>query len=333
MFDVELSVQGERTDEPPGAIRRVHALVNPASGGLGPGVADELAILFAELGVDHRVSQLLPFRFERTVRAAIDTDPDLIVVLGGDGTTRLVAELCGAQGPLVAPLCGGTMNKLGRWLYGARSWREALLGAITRGSARWVPGGEVAGHTFYCSALLGSPALWARAREAVRHRKLARAWRRAAAAYREAFVAPLDFEFDGLAGCGVAVSLICPTVSRALQESYCALETAVLDVRSTRAGVRLAFNKLFRDWRDDPDVNIRCTLSGHAWARGRIPAMLDGEFFRLGRRIDMRFRRKAFRALALDASCAAASRPPATPSSDERAALLDVSPGAGRRSR
>ena len=159
------------------SVRRVYALINPTSGGVGSATAEELTALFAELGLDHYVSELIPGQFEHGVRAAIDANSDLIVVLGGDGTARLVAERCGPRGPLVAPLSGGTMNKLGRALYGAKSWREALVSVLAQGEARWMPGGEVGGRMFYCSAVLGAPAQWALAREAFRAHMLSRAGR------------------------------------------------------------------------------------------------------------------------------------------------------------
>ena len=287
------------------SVRRVHALINPTSGGVGPATADELTALFAELGLGHHVSELMPGQLEDGVRAALDADPDLIVVLGGDGTARLVAEMCGPQGPLVAPLSGGTMNKLGRALYGAKPWREALFAALAHGEARWVPGGEIGGHAFFCSAVLGPPALWARAREAFRARKLGRAWRRAATASRHAFLGRLRYKFDGEGGRSLAIGLLCPTISRALGDDERALEMAMLDLRDTRAGVRLALNHLFGDWRDDPDVTVRLSVSGRVWAREPIPAMLDGEFFRLGRQVVVRFRPRAFRALAVAEEVAA----------------------------
>jgi diacylglycerol kinase family enzyme len=289
------------------SIRRVHAVVNPASGGVGPGVAEELAALFAEWGLDHRVSVLVPGQLEGVVRAAVDADPDLMVVLGGDGTARLVAEMCGPNGPLVAPLCAGTMNKLGRALYGPGPWRGALARSLARGAARWMPGGEVSGHAFFCSAVLGPPALLARAREAIRVRQLGRAWRRAMIASRDPFLARLHYQFNGDVGRGLAIRLICPTVSRAPAEHEGALEAAVLHLRDTRAGVRLALSNLFGDWREDPDVTVRRCVHGRAWARDPIPAMLDGEFFRLGRQAETRFRPHAFRALApgVDAALAA----------------------------
>jgi hypothetical protein len=237
-------VQTQLIDQPRVSIRRVHAVVNPASGGVGAGAADELAALLAELGLDQHVSELVPGRIEQTVQGAVDAGPDLIVVLGGDGTARLVAEMCGPEGPLVAPLSGGTMSKLGRALYGPIPWREALRGALTRGEARWVSGGEVGGRAFYCSAVLGTPARWARAREAVRARRLGRAWRWAVAASRTASLARLSYQFNGDVGRGLAIGLICPAISRALGDDERVLETAVLDLRGARAGVRLALNNL-----------------------------------------------------------------------------------------
>ena len=303
-----------RADGDPAAsrvsIRRVHAVVNPASGGVGPGTADDLAALLSERGLDYRVSALARGDGVATVRAIVDGDPDLIVVLGGDGTARLVAEMCGPQGPLVAPLSGGTMNKLGHAIYGPRPWREALWDALERGEARWMPGGQVDGHAFFCRAVLGPPALWARAREAIRVRKLGRAWRRAVAASRNAFPARLRYEFDGRVGHGLAIGLICPTVSRALGDDAGALEAAALDLRDAKAGVRLALNNLLGDWREDPDVTVRPCVRGRVWAHDPIPTMLDGEFFRLGRQLDIRFRPHAFRCLAAGPDAAG---PPAFP--------------------
>ncbi len=295
---VKPCVQTQPFNRPRVSIRRVHAVVNPAAGGVGPGAAAELSALLAKFGLVHQVSELAPGRFQATVRAALDAGPDLIVVLGGDGTTRRVAEMCGPRGPLLAPLGGGTMNKLNRALYGSKPWREALFDAIAGGEERWMSGGGVAGHAFYCSAVLGSPALWARAREDIRFRRFVRARRHAAIALRRAFMGRLRFAFDGgQTGAGLAIGLISPTISRALATEE-ALEAAVLDARDFRAGARLALHDLFGDWRDDPGVTVRRCVSGRVWARNPIPAMLDGEYFRFGRQLDIRFCPRAFRVLA-----------------------------------
>jgi len=293
-------VQFPLAQRSPVAIRRVHAVVNPASGGVAPGAAETLAALFAEHGLDHSISELTPETTEDAARAAVDAAPDLVVVLGGDGTTRLIAEICGPDGPLVAPLCGGTMNKLGRALYGPLPWREALSEILERGVPRWLPGGEVEGRGFYCGAMLGSLALFAPAREAIRAHDLRRAWRRAVIAARRAFLSRLSYEIEGQVGQATAISLLCPTVSRAAGEDAEALRAGMIEPpeadTEAGAGVRLATN-LMGDWRDDPANTIAC-VRGRAWARAPMPVMLDGEFFRFGREVEIAFRPRAFRALA-----------------------------------
>ncbi|MFC3069890.1 diacylglycerol/lipid kinase family protein [Phenylobacterium soli] len=294
-------------DKGAAAIRRVHAVVNPSSGGVGPEAAAELEALLAELGLEHRVSELNPEACERIARGAVDAGPDLVVVLGGDGTARLVAEMCGAEGPLVAPLAGGTMNKLGRALYGAAPWPETLRDLLEAGQPRWVPAGEIEGEAkaaggsraFYCGAVLGSPALLAQAREAIRARAIRRAWRQTVIAQRRAFRARVSYQLNGEIGRGVAVSLICPTIAQ--DEAAEALKAAVLDPpdpdAGAAAGLRLVVSNLSGDWRQDPHGALPC-LTGRAWARTPIPVMLDGEFFRFGRRVEFRFRSQGFRALS-----------------------------------
>ena len=86
----------------------------PASAGsrLGPADLDESAI--AAAGVLHvtGITPALGPGPAAAVRAAVDAAPDLLIVLAGDGTARLAAELCGLDGPLVAPMAGGTLNML-----------------------------------------------------------------------------------------------------------------------------------------------------------------------------------------------------------------------------
>ena len=52
----------------------------------------------------------------------------------------------------------------------------ALRAALENGEPKAVAGGVVEGEAFYCAAILGSPALWAPAREAMREGRLKLAW-------------------------------------------------------------------------------------------------------------------------------------------------------------
>jgi diacylglycerol kinase family enzyme len=279
-------------------LRSIAAVVNPASGGVSPGFEHELRGVVAEHGSALRLFTIEGHDVELAVRESIAASPDLLVVLAGDGTARLAAELCGPDGPPVAPLPGGTLNMLPHALYGALPWAAALRATLTGGVERTVSGGRICGETFYVAAVLGAPALWGGAREALRAGKLVRAKRAITLAMRRAFAGGLRFGADGGAErSGEALVLICPLVSKALKQE-CALEMAALDFHDAREMVRLAFNGIVDDWRGDPTVSIEAVTGGWAQMRGSIPAILDGETRRLPQRAEFEFVPRAFRALA-----------------------------------
>ena len=86
---------------------------------------------------------LEPGAFDAQIQAALDEKPDALFVLAGDGTAGTVASRAGPDGPLVAPLPGGTMNMLPRALYGSSDWKAALKVSLEEGAAHPVAGGEV----------------------------------------------------------------------------------------------------------------------------------------------------------------------------------------------
>ena len=122
-------------------------------------------------------------------------------------------------------------------------------------------------------------------------------------AWRRAFAGRLRFALDaGPTQRAHALTLMCPLVSRAMASDELALEVDVLDPRTAAEAFRLGFRTLMSevmgDWRNDPAVNVARCQRGEAWARGHIPAILDGEPVRLHKRIDISFIPLAFRALA-----------------------------------
>jgi diacylglycerol kinase family enzyme len=280
-------------------LRRIEAIVNAASGSVGLGASEALAEVIAAHG--YALNMTAPTRSELggAIRAAIDNGPDLLVVLGGDGTARLAAERCGPNGPLLAALPGGTLNMLPRILYGDLPWQAALQAALNDGVERPICGGRVAGRSFYVAAILGAPALWGAAREAVRAGKMLRAWRRGAFALRRAFSGRLRYRLDGTPrGEAEALVLISPIVSKAMSGER-SLEVAELDVRSAMEMFRLAFNGLLGDWRRDPGITVFAARRGRAFALRAIPCILDGELLLLERSAEFDFQPRAFRALAL----------------------------------
>jgi diacylglycerol kinase family enzyme len=285
----------------PGATRQrtVQAVVNAASGGVGVGAAAALAEIIERHGCELTLSTPSGAALDDAIRAAVGARPDLLVILGGDGTARLAAGHCGPGGPLLAPLPGGTLNMLPHVLYGPLPWPAALEAALTHGVEREVCGGRVGEHDFYVAAILGTPALWGSAREAIRAGKLRRAWRRGAYALRRAFTGRLKYELDDRCeGDAEALVLISPTVSKAAYATG-ALEVAELSHHNAGEMFRLAFHGLAGDWRRDPGITVHETLRGRARARRGIPCILDGEIQSLPRSVAFEFRPLAFRALAL----------------------------------
>lgn len=298
-------------------IKRVEAVINHMAGSVGPGADEALAELLTDHGLKATITAPAPADIPAAVTAALARKPDLLIVLAGDGTAALAAGLAGPTGPLVMPLPGGTMNMLPHALYGRLGWKDALVAGLSQGVERPVSGGRVLGQRgaaerpFYCAAILGAPALWAEAREAIRARKPREALRRALRALSLAFKGRLRFQLDGgPKGKAEALTLMCPLISRAIEDDA-HLEAAALNVKNAVEAFRLGAAALLPgvDWRNDPTVTSTPARQALAWASGRIPAVLDGEPVRLASKIEIRFTPVAFRALAPPVSPPAAAKP------------------------
>ncbi len=296
-------------------LRRVEFVVNLRAGHAGPAAAAHLEKTASDFGLAYRVRAPEPGELMNQLREAVDSGPDLLVTLAGDGTARAAASLCGSSGPLLAPLAGGTMNMLPHALYGPVDWKTALIDLFKAGVETSVSGGEVGGQRFYVAAILGEPALWAEAREAARLHKLQLAWRKGRRAWRRAFSHRMRFSLDnGPPVKTLALTLMCPLVSKAMDGSECALEAAALDPQgitdALRLGARTMLSQLVGDWRTDRSVEVMHCRKGRAWTGGsQLRAILDGEPMRLPKHVDIRFVPAAFRALAPAHSPAALAEP------------------------
>lgn len=277
---------------------RVVAVVNTASGSVTPSAGYLVREIGLEFGREIEVVEAPPASILATLRTVISSKPDLLILLAGDGTAAIAAELCGMNGPLLAPLAGGTMNMLPHALYGRRPWPDALRRTFANGEPRVVSCGVAAGRPFYVAAILGAPALWAHAREAVRKRRFRLAFLRARHALTHAFSGSLRFTLNGGARRKArALTLMCPLVSRALDGEQ-ALEAAALDPGGAADAFRLGLSTLLGRWREDASVSVELCTTGQAWARGRIPTILDGEPHRLESPIAIQFQAQGFRAFA-----------------------------------
>ncbi len=285
-------------------LQKLQVLVNSRAGHAGPGAAGEVERILAEFGLSAEIRAPEPDQLFAELQRAVDAAPDLLVVVAGDGTARAAASLCGADGPLVAPLAGGTMNMLPHALYGPGDWASALTESLKTGVETPVSGGEVDGERFYVAAILGEPAIWAEAREAARMRQLFMALRMSRHAWRRCFSHRIRYSLDkGPPVKTLALTLMCPLVSKAMNNDERALEAAKLDPEgiadALRLGARTALSQIAGDWRNDASVEVARCREGVVWSGGaHLRAVLDGEPTRLHKRAEIRFLPTAFRALA-----------------------------------
>jgi len=260
---------------------KIAAVVNAASGRCSVATGDALRAHLEARGLKPARVWCGPApELERTLDAVMADRPDILLVLGGDGTVRTVAERCDRTGPLLMPLPGGTMNVLPRALYGARSWRRAIDDVLSAPQLRPVNGAEAAGRRFFAAAIFGGPSLLQEAREAVRYGELGPAVRKGLTALRSALDRELICLWDGGSPAkGEVVAVLCPLASRRLTARDARLEAAVIDLAGPVDALRLVLAAAFRDWRADPDVRCATAKVLEVLSSDRIPALLDGERF------------------------------------------------------
>ncbi|MEO8812371.1 MAG: diacylglycerol kinase family protein [Caulobacteraceae bacterium] len=286
-------------DQPAAALAgRVVAVLNTGSGTCDANSEGQTKAIFAEAGLANArvvcaTAAEIDSALDQTVGAA-----DVLVVLGGDGTIRSAGAKCAGREVFLIPLPGGTMNMLPKALYGDRPWAVALADTLARPAVHPVSGGKANDSMFFVAALLGAPTLWADAREAVRGGHLVEAAKRSVTAARRSLSEPLDYRFDeALEGSAEAVAVVCPLISRVMDENERGLEAAAVDTASAGEALRLGFHALFDDWRDDPSVSRAKVKLVRVTGHGRVPVILDGEKARMGREVVIRFVPLAFRAL------------------------------------
>jgi len=273
-------------DEAP-TIQSLIALVNPKSRSAGPSIVEDVKSLCAALGLEAEV-RTIESEWTAAARRAFAERPDALVVFGGDGTARCVAEASDDGAPPLILLPGGTMNILPHALYGAVDWRTALTNAARAGRVSNLYGAEVDGRTFYVAGIFGSPALAQPAREAARAGDLVGAAAKLQRAASRAFRTKLSMHTsDDRLDEAEAVAVLCPQLDVG-PEGEPELECAAVAAASLIDGARLGQVTVFGGWRNDAAINIRHARSIELRSRHRIPAILDGEAFSFDRRVKVR---------------------------------------------
>lgn len=272
-------------------------LFNEKAGSVSPGDGEKLVEAVKQAGIEH-VAVVGPEKLSRKLLERARKF-DVLIVLGGDGTARTVAELAPRDGPPLVLLPGGTLNILPKALYGDLTWPEALSAALERGVVKRLTSGRANGEPFYVAALFGPTTLLARAREAMREGKPLSAWRRFVHAWKRSFTRSIRARVGREPmQKAEAIGVLCPAFSGGIEAET--LEWVKLDTRHFLDFARVSLRALTADWRNDSSVEIVPCRSSDIVSLGIIPATLDGEPRTFMQRVRVKYDPKGPRVIALE---------------------------------
>jgi diacylglycerol kinase family enzyme len=260
-----------------------------AGGLLGADDADSLP---KELAAGFDVIAVQPGDLPDRLARARNSHADLVVVAGGDGTLACAASELASTGIPLGIIPAGTANLLARDLGIPLDDRAAAIRILQEGSRRSIDVGDIAGRTFLCAVMFGSPARLGHHRELGRKRgngpaawlHLARAAVRAARRHR---ALSYQVTVDGVArhirtpSLNITVNPLDDSAGRPFARTR--LEDGQLCLyavqpRGLRGFLRLALNAARGHFSDDPAV---ITLQGEqfeiAGRTASIRVLVDGE--------------------------------------------------------
>ena len=267
------------------------AIINTSSGGCDTESEKEILDILKGAGVTNCKTWCGESdQIEQAFAEAATHKPQILVVLGGDGTIRTAAHACTGTDTYLLPLPGGTLNVLPRALYGDSSWQETLKKTIANPLKRELSGGRVGDKLFFVAAVVGAPGLWMEAREAIRKGDILNAVGKAGIAFEAMFDTTIQYfispEVNGEAE---VVAVICPLVSEQMSDSEQALEAAAVDVENAAELLGLATAAAFGKWRDDESVTLTKTHRVTVQSKKDIPLFLDGERVKVGKKAEISF--------------------------------------------
>ncbi len=270
------------------------ALINPAAGSVGADGRRRLQNVFSGAGLGNAdIVTFDPDAGLSQMRKLIASEPDVLVVWGGDGTHRTALTAAGNKFSRLLLLPGGTMNLLTKWIHGPKPWDVVLRSALAGRTQRVLDAGAVGEELFFCAMLAGVPAQFAQAREDVRAGNLGRAFHDVGVALDVAHHLHLKAQADDttdLPQGNVVAALIGP-LSRASGQ----MEVGGLSVPTTVAALSFAWTCVRSDWDHQTGADLRpagrITVSD---PQGRdIPVIMDGEHVDLGSRFTAAYRANA----------------------------------------
>jgi diacylglycerol kinase family enzyme len=283
---------------------KVGAIINTSSGGCDADSEAEMLDILKGANVSNCKTWCgKPDQIEAAFAEMAAHKPDVLAVLGGDGTIRTAAQAWAGTNTRLLPLPGGTLNVLPRALYGNSSWQEALKQTLANPLTKELSGGRVGDKLFFVAAVVGAPGLWMEAREAIREGDILNAAGKAGVAFQAMFDTKIDyFISSAVNGEAEVVAVICPLVSEQMRDSEQALEAAAIDVENASQLLGLATAAAFGKWRDNESVTLTKTEQVTVQSNKDIPLFLDGERVKVGKKADIRFVAKTVNVIVPESS-------------------------------
>jgi len=273
--------------------RKVGAIINTSSGGCNSESEAEMLDILKDAGVtNYKTWCGESDQIKRAFAEAATHKPNMLVVLGGDGTIRTAAEACTGTGTYLLPLPGGTLNMLPRALYGDASWQNALKDTLADPAIKVLSGGRVADANalFFVAAVVGAPGLWMEAREAMREGDILDAVHKGGIAFEAMFDTTIQYFISPeVSGEAEVVTVICPLVSEQMSDSEQTLEAAAIAVANAAEVLGLVTAAAFGKWRENKRVTLSKTDRVTVKSSSDIPLFLDGERANVGKNAEITF--------------------------------------------
>jgi Sphingosine kinase and enzymes related to eukaryotic diacylglycerol kinase len=270
---------------------KVGAIINTSSGGCDSESEVEMLDILKSAGVTNcRTWCGESNQIGRAFAEAATYEPNVLVVLGGDGTNRTAAEGCTRTESYLLPLPAGTLNVLPRALFGDASWQDALKETLANPLTRALSGGRVGDKLFFVAAVVGAPALWMEARESLREGEILDAIHKGGIAFEAMFDTKIRYSISSeTSGEAEVLAIICPLVSEEMSDSEQSLEAAAINIESAAELFGLATAAAFGKWRDDRRVMLSKTNRVTIQSSRDIPLFLDGERVKVGKNAEISF--------------------------------------------